>query len=98
MNLEHFERLTFLEHQIGETGSEDCGASWGSWSSVILAIGLIGCANFSKFLGLNAVLVELDELSSGVPSFMKSDHGKLLRIAILCLVTWVSRGTCAMVS
>ena len=25
---------------IGETGSEDCGASWGSWSSVILAIGL----------------------------------------------------------
>ena len=25
----------------------------------------IGCALFSKFLGLNAVLVELDELSSG---------------------------------
>ena len=47
---------------------------------------------FSKFLGLNAVLVELDELSSGVSSFLKSDHGKLLRIAILCLVTWVSRG------
>ena len=44
------------------------------------------------------VLVELDELSSGVPSFLKSDHGKLLRIAILCLVTWVSRGTCVMVS
>ena len=59
---------------------------------------LIGCALFSKFLGLNAVLVELDELSSGVPSFLKSDHGKLLRIAILCLVTWVSRGTCVMVS
>ena len=58
----------------------------------------IGCALFSKFLGLNAVLVELDELSSGVPSFLKSDHGKLLRIAILCLVTWVSRGTCVMVS
>ena len=61
------------------------------------ALGL-GCALFSKFLGLNAVLVELDELSSGVPSFLKSDHGKLLRIAILCLVTWVSRGTCVMIS
>ena len=59
---------------------------------------VLGCALFSKFLGLNAVLVELDELSSGVPSFLKSDHGKLLRIAILCLVTWVSRGTCVMVS
>ena len=59
---------------------------------------ILGCALFSKFLGLNAVLVELDELSSGVPSFLKSDHGKLLRIAILCLVTWVSRGTCVMVS
>ena len=58
----------------------------------------IGCALFSKFLGLTAVLVELDDLSSGVPSFLKSDHGKLLRIAILCLVTWVSRGTCVMVS
>ena len=58
----------------------------------------LGCALFSKFLGLNAVLVELDELSSGVLSFLKSDHGKLLRIAILCLVTWVSRGTCVMVS
>ena len=58
----------------------------------------LGCALFSKFLGLNAVLVELDELSSGVPSFLKSDHGKLLRIAILCLGTWVSRGTCVMVS
>ena len=82
---------------------------------------------FSKFLGLNAVLVELDELSSGLYTrypivarrawptgcmgrvrraskgilhtkfrgtkllFFKSDHGKLLRIAILCLVTWVSR-------
>ena len=63
-----------------------------------IAIGILGCALFSKFLGLNAVLVELDELSSGVPSFLKSDHGKLLRIAILCLVTWVSRGTCVMVS
>ena len=59
---------------------------------------MVGCALFSKFLGLNAVLVELDELSSGVPSFLKSDHGKLLRIAIHCLVTWVSRGTCVMVS
>ena len=58
----------------------------------------VGCALFSKFLGLNAVLVELDELSSGVPSFLKSDHGKLLCIAILCLVTWVSCGTCVMVS
>ena len=58
----------------------------------------LGCALFSKLLGLNAVLVELDELSSGVPSFLKSDHGKLLHIAILCLVTWVSRGTCVMVS
>ena len=58
----------------------------------------LGCALFSKFLRLNAVLVELDELSSGAPSFLKSDHGKLLRIAILCLVTWVSRGTCVMVS
>ena len=58
----------------------------------------LGCALFSKFLELNAVLVELDELSSGVPSFLKSDQGKLLRIAILCLVTWVSRGTCVMVS
>ena len=57
---------------------------------------ILGCALFSKFLGLNAALVELDELSSGVPSFLKSDHGKLLRIAILCLVTWVSRGTCVM--
>ena len=56
------------------------------------------CALFSKFFGLNAVLVELDELSSGVPSFLKSDHGKLLCITILCLVTWVSRGTCVMVS
>ena len=44
------------------------------------------------------MLVELDELSSGAPSFFKSEHGKLLRIAILCLVTWVSRGTCVMVS
>ena len=34
---------------------------------------VLGCALFSKFLGLNAVLVELDELSSGVPSFLKSD-------------------------
>ena len=60
---------------------------------------ILGCALFSKFLGLNAVLVELDELNSGVPSFLKSDHGKLLRIAIICLVTWVSRGTtCVMVS
>ena len=59
---------------------------------------ILGCALFSKFLRLNAVLVELDELSSGVPSFFKSEHGKLLRIAILCLVTWVSRGTCVMVS
>ena len=59
---------------------------------------LLGCALFSKFLRLNAVLVELDDLSSGVPSFLKSDHGKLLRIAILCLVTWVSRGKCVMVS
>ena len=59
---------------------------------------ILGCALFSKFLGLNAVLVELDELSSGVPSFLKSDHGKLLRIAILCLVTWVSCGACVMVS
>ena len=58
----------------------------------------VGCALFSKFLRLNAVLVELDELSSGAPSFLKYDHGKLLRIAILCLVTWVSRGTCVMVS
>ena len=58
----------------------------------------LGCALFSKFLGLNAVLVKLDELSSGVPSFLKSDHGKLLRIAILCLVTWMSRGICVMVS
>ena len=40
LKIEHFEKLTFLEHQIGETGFEDCGASWGSWSSVILAIGL----------------------------------------------------------
>ena len=61
------------------------------------AAGLVTCvvasrvALFSKFLGLNAVLVELDELSSGVPSFLKSDHGKLLRIAILCLVTWYMR-------
>ena len=56
----------------------------------------LGCALFSKFLGLNAVLVELDDLSSGVPSFVKSDHGKLLRIAILCLfshvgVSWYMR-------
>ena len=63
-------------------------ASLASWFS-----NTVGCALFSKFLGLNAVLVELDELSLEVPSFLKSDHGKLLRIAILCLVTWVSRGT-----
>ena len=60
--------------------------------------GSVGCALFSKFLRLNALLVELDELNSGAPSFLKSDYGKLLRIAILCLVTWVSRGTCVMVS
>ena len=36
----YVKKLTFIEHQIGETGSEDCGACWGSWSSVILAIGL----------------------------------------------------------
>ena len=52
----------------------------------------LGCALFSIFF------VELDELSSGVPNFLKSDHGKLLRLAILCLVTWMSRGTCVMVS
>ena len=54
----------------------------------------IGCALFSKFLGLNAVLVELDELSSGVPSFLKYDHGKLLRIAIFFShvgVSWYMR-------
>ena len=47
---------------------------------------------FSNLYGPNDVLVELDELSSGVPSFLKSDNGKLLCIAILYLVTWVSRG------
>ena len=67
-------------------------------STNILGFHNLGCALFSKFLRLNAVLVELDELSSGVPRFFKSEHGKLLRIAILCLVTWVSRGTCVMVS
>ena len=55
----------------------------------------LGCYLFSKFLGLNAVLVELDELSSGVPSFLKSDHGKLLRIAIFLFshvgVSWYMR-------
>ena len=40
MKLEHLKKLTFLEHQIGETGTEDCGASWGLWSSDILATGL----------------------------------------------------------
>ena len=51
---------------------------------------------FSNLYGLDAVPVELDELSSGVPSFLKSDNGKLIRIAILYLVmcivgvTWVS--------
>ena len=40
LKLEHFEKLTFLKHQIGEMGSEDCGASWGFLTSVILAIGL----------------------------------------------------------
>ena len=24
-----FEKLTFIEHKIWETGSEDCGGSWG---------------------------------------------------------------------
>ena len=52
--------------------------------------------------GLNAVLVELDELSSGVPSFLKSDNGKLLRIAIYLFshvgVTWVSRVHCPAVA
>ena len=38
---------------------------------------------FLNLYGLNAVLVELDELSSGVPSFLKSDNGKMLRIAII---------------
>ena len=41
-------------------------------------------------MGSTLLLVELDELSSGVPSFLKSDNGILLRIAILYLVTWVS--------
>ena len=40
------------------------------------------------------VLVELDELSSGVPIFLKSDNGKLLRNAIIYLVTWVSHVNC----
>ena len=62
-------------------------------SSAWAVLFTLGCALFSKFLVLNAVLAELDELSSGVPSFLKFDHGKLLRIAILSLVTWVSRGT-----
>ena len=73
------------------------GECYDDWK-LDIEIWKVGCALFSKFLGLNAVLVELDELSSGVPSFLKSDHGLLLRIAILCLVTWVSRGSCVMVS
>ena len=80
---------------------ERASPSWFSRAPVaplIVARESLGCALFSKFFGLTTVLVELDELSSGVPSFLKSDHGKLLRIAILCLVTWVSRGTCVMVS
>ena len=52
----------------------------------------------SDLYGLNAVLVELDERSSGVPSFLKSDNGKLLRIAILHLVTWVSHVHCPAVA
>ena len=46
---------------------------------------------FSNLYGLNAVLVELDELCSGMPSLLKSDNGKLLRIAILYFVTWYMR-------
>ena len=49
---------------------------------------LVGCALFSNLYELNAVLVELDDLSSGVPSFLKSDNGKLLRIAFLYFITW----------
>ena len=42
----------------------------------------IECALFSNLYGHNAVLIKLGDLSSGVPSFLKSDNGKLLRIAI----------------
>ena len=67
--------------------------------SIIMIILFIRmCPFFSNLYGLNAVLIELDELSSGVPSFLKSGYGKLLRIAIIYLVTWVSCGICVMVT
>ena len=53
---------------------------------------------FSSLYGLSDALVELIELNSGVLSLLKSDNGKLLRISILYLVTWVSRGACIMVT
>ena len=36
----------------------------------------LGCALFSNLYRFNAVLVEFDELSSGVPSVLKSDNVK----------------------
>ena len=52
---------------------------------------LLGCALFSKFLGHNPLLVDLDELNWMVPEFSKLDIGKLLLAGVLCLVTWHSR-------
>ena len=65
---------------------------------ISINLSVVGCALFPDLYGLNALLVELDELSSGVTSILKSDNGKLLRIAILYLVTWVSRGTWVIVT
>ena len=60
-----------------------------TWVSHVHCPSVAGPVLFSNLYGLNTVLVELDELSSGVPSFLRSDYGKLLRIAILYLVMWV---------
>ena len=51
----------------------------------------LGCALFSKFLGHNPLLVDLDDLNWMVPEFSKLDIGKLLLAGVLCLVTWHSR-------
>ena len=42
-----------------------------------------GCAPFSNIYGLKTILVELDGLNSGVPSFLKSDNTKLVHASWL---------------
>ena len=65
-----------------------------TWLSNVHCPAVAGPVLFSNLFGLNAVLVELDKLSSEVPSLLKYDNGKLFRIAILYLVMWVSRVNC----